>query len=334
MTSSNRVIVWRWFAAWLLVSLFFNQAVYGQRWVALETRGDMQPRQDCGFIASEGLFYLLGGEGIEPVNVFDHETGLWTQGSAPPLEMHHFQAISFRGKIYIMGGLTGSYPDVTPLEHIYIYDPHEDLWIKGDPIPEERRRGSAGAVVYRGKFYLICGIIDGDRGSHTRWLDSYDPTTGEWKKLSDAPHNRDHFHAAVIDGKIYAAGGRNTIPGIGESVDHTIPEVDVYDIKSNRWNTLPDSLNLPTERAGCTAAAWNDQLLIIGGEHPEGEQALRTVEIYNVDEKKWEAWPELNQGRHGTQAFMCIGSVFIASGSGVRGDGQKLSSIEELIFYE
>jgi N-acetylneuraminic acid mutarotase len=318
----------------LLLLSWFGMNGIGQHWEVMETSGKMDPRQDGGFIASEGLFYLLGGEGKLPVNIFNHESGQWKQGAVPPMEMHHFQAISYRGKIYVVGGLTGTYPDLSPLENIYIYDPHEDQWIKGDPIPEDRRRGSAGAVVYRGKFYLVGGIIDGHPGSHTRWLDSYDPVTGEWKRLADAPHNRDHFHAAVIDGKIYAAGGRNTIDASDESVDHNIPEVDVYDIKSNKWITLPDSLNLPTERAGCTAAAWNDQLLIIGGENQDNEQALRTVELYDVDHQRWERWPELNQGRHGTQAFMCIGSIFVASGSAARGEGPLLTSVEELIFYE
>jgi N-acetylneuraminic acid mutarotase len=325
----------RWKVLTLLLFLsWFGKDGSCQHWEVLEANGKMDPRRDCGFIASEGLFYLLGGEGIHPVNIYNHESGQWRRGAAPPLEMHHFQAISFRGKIYVVGGLTGTYPDVVPIENIYIYDPHQDQWIKGDPIPEHRRRGSAGAVVYRGKFYLVCGIIDGHAGSHTRWLDSYNPTTGEWKRLADAPHNRDHFHAAVIDGKIYAAGGRNTLSVSGETHDQTVPEVDVYDIKSNRWVTLPDSLNLPTQRAGCTAAAWNDRLLIIGGENQESDHALKTVELFNVDHQKWERWPELNQGRHGTQAFMCIGSIFVASGSAERGEGHALNSIEELIFYE
>ncbi len=306
----------------------------GQRWVTLESTGEVVPRHDAGFIASEGLFYLLGGEGIHPVNIFDHETGRWSQGAPPPVEMHHFQAISFRGKIYVMGGLTGSYPDIRPLDHIYIYDPHEDAWTVGDPIPEDRRRGSSGAVAYRGEFYMVCGIIDGEPGSHTRWLDKYNPETGEWKKLADAPHNRDHFHVVAIDGEIYAAGGRNTVSFSSGEVGQTVPEVDVYNIRTNRWTTLPDSLNLPTPRAGCTAAAWNDQLLVIGGESALSEEAHREVEVYDVDHMRWIGYPGLNQGRHGTQAFMCIGSIFIASGSSSKGEGKDLGTIEELIFNE
>ena len=318
----------------ILLSFFIGGTGICQHWEMLETNGDMDPRQDCGFVSSEGIFYLLGGNGIKPVNIFNHESGHWSRGAAPPVEMHHFQAISYRGKIYVMGGLTGSYPDIKPLDHIYIYDPHEDSWEEGDAIPEERRRGSSGAVAYRGKFYLICGIVSGEAGSYTPWVDSYDPLTGEWKKLADAPHDRDRFHAEVIDGKIYAAGGRNTISEAGESYEQTIPEVDVYDIKSNRWVTLPDSLNLPTERAGCTAAVWNDQLLVIGGENRFSEQALNVVELYDVDHREWKSWPVLNQGRQGTQAFMCIGSIFVASGSSSRGEGSKIKSIEELVLYE
>jgi hypothetical protein len=333
MWLSARPVIWKW----VLIVSILPQAVpeaSGQHWVTLDTSGKMEPRHDNGFISSEGIFYLLGGWGIQPVNIFDHETGEWREGMAPPVEMHHFQAIAFRGKIYVVGALTGTYPDEKPLENIYIYDPHEDNWTKGDPIPEDRRRGSSGALVYRGMFYMICGIVNGSPGSHTRWLDRYDPMTGEWKRLADAPHNRDHFHAAVIDGKIYAAGGRNTFGGPEETYDQTIPEVDVYDVKSNKWTTLPDSLNLPTQRAGCSATVLNDQLMVIGGESSSQEEAHREVEVYDVDHREWKRWPDLNQGRQGTQAFMCIGSVFIASGSSSRGGGPELSSIEEFIPYE
>ena len=50
------------------------------------------------------------------------------------------------------------------------------------PCGRGRRRGGAGAVVYKGKIYLACGIKDGHRGDHKKWLDAYEhqwsvPTT-------------------------------------------------------------------------------------------------------------------------------------------------------------
>ncbi len=58
--------------------------------------------------------------------------------------MHHFQAVAFEEKIYVIGALTGLYLGETPIPNIYIYDPSKDEWTKSAEIPEERRRGSAG----------------------------------------------------------------------------------------------------------------------------------------------------------------------------------------------
>ena len=42
------------------------------------------------------------------------------------------------------------------------------------------------------------------------WFDVYDPATETWTQLPNMPRARDHFHAAVVDGKFYAIGGRQT----------------------------------------------------------------------------------------------------------------------------
>jgi N-acetylneuraminic acid mutarotase len=309
-----------------------TQFACGQYWTTLETTGEMDARKEGAFMACKGKFYLIGGLGIKPVNIFDPATGTWTRGAAPPVEMHHFQAERYGEQIYVMGAMTGTYPDERPLEHIYIYDTSTDQWKKGDPIPEERRRGSCGVVSYRGDLYMICGTQDRYRGLATAWVDRYDPRTGRWKKLHDAPRTRDYFHAGMINGKIYAAGGRNTSLLNGGTGEQAIAEVDVYDIESGRWKTLPESRNLPTKRAGCTTAAIMDHLLVIGGEGPAQKEACNVVEAYDVDSGEWETWGSLQQGRSGTQAFMCVGSVFVASGAAERDGGSALSSIEMLEF--
>jgi len=308
------------------------QIACGQHWTTLETTGEMDARKEGAFMACKGKFYLIGGLGIKPVDIFDPATGTWTRGAAPPVEMHHFQAERYGEQIYVMGAMTGTYPDEKPMEHIYIYDTGTDQWKKGDPIPEERRRGSCGVVAYRGDLYMICGTQDRYRGLATGWVDRYNPGTGRWKKLHDAPRTRDYFHAGMINGKIYAAGGRNTSLLNGSTGEQEIAEVDVYDIGSGRWKTLPESQNLPTKRAGCTTAAIMDHLLVIGGEGPAQKEAYSVVEAYDADRGEWETWGSLQQGRCGTQAFMCVGTVFVASGAGERDGGSLLSTIEILEF--
>ncbi len=321
-----------YFPAFLSLFLMFSPMISGQSWSTLKTTGEMDPREEGAFMACKGKFYLMGGFGLKPVNIFDPGTGIWTRGAMPPVEMHHFQAVRNGEKIYVMGAFTGTFPNEKPLDHIYIYDTVNDQWEKGDPIPKDRLRGSAGVAVYRGMIYLICGSEDMNSGTHTNWVDRYDPKTGKWKRMANAPRTRDHFHAGIINGKIYAAGGRNTCKIGNTNLDQTIAEVDVYEIETGRWKTLPAEQNLPTLRAGCTAVSIMDHLLIIGGESNDREDAYSIVEAYDVDRGVWEHWGSLEKGRHGTQAFMCVGTVFVASGSAMRDGGNELASIERLNF--
>ena len=57
-----------------------------------------------------------------------------------------------------------------------------------------------------------------------------------------------------------------------------------------------------------------DHLLVIGGECDGQEGVCRTVEAYDTERGEWETWGNLIEGRQNTQAFMCVGTVFIASG--------------------
>jgi N-acetylneuraminic acid mutarotase len=269
-------------------------------------------------------FYLLGGRGDRPVQVFDPETQTWETLSAPPFQMHHFQAVAYEGKIYIIGAFTNNFPGETPVPHVYVFDPAQDTWTQGPEIPADRRRGSAGVVVYEGQFYLVCGIQNGHNDGYVPWLDRFDPDTETWTRLTDAPRARDHFQAAVIDGRLYAAGGRRTSNATGESVELTEEVVDVYDFAAGTWTSLPSSANLPTKRAGTTAVVFRGNLVVLGGESErrlpedgnEGPPSAHSeVEAYNPSTGTWISLPPLIEGRHGTQAISYENMIYIAAGS-------------------
>lgn len=302
----------------LLIFPFLFTAVtltYGQSWVAVEASGEPEPRQYNGFMSCKGRFFLLGGYGIQPVNMYDPATGAWTSAAAPPVEMHHFQAVRYGEEIYILGAFTGRGEDEKPLEHIYVYDTSNDTWRKGDPIPPERLRGACGVIAYRGMIYMIGGSKNRRLGPHTAWVDRYDIRTGKWKKMSDAPHDRFQFHAGVINGKAYAAGGRGTYWFNELESVRTVPYVDVFELESGRWKTLPYDQNIPTPRSGCATVAILDHLLVMGGESEDRNGAHRVVEAFDPENGMWESWGSLIEGRKNTQAFMCVGTVFIASGN-------------------
>ena len=299
------------------------------QWLSVMSKDDSKPvqRHEAAFVRVADKFYLLGGRAIRAVSIFDTQTESWSTGAEPPIELHHFQPLVIDSKIYIIGALTGGWPNETPTSHIYIYDSVTDTWSQGDEIPEERRRGSTGNVLHNGKVYVACGIKNGHIGDHKNWLDQYDPATGEWETLADAPRARDHFQAVLVNGKIVAPAGRNTGIIPDESFGGTIAEVDVHDIASNTWVTLPN--DIPTQRAGNAATLFEGDVLVVGGESMTQEKAHAEVEALNLTTNEWKVLPSLIEGRHGTGLLEYQGALYIASGCGNRGGTPELFTMEK-----
>lgn len=319
--------VLRTFSA-LLALLLTVQVGYAQdgddtlpgRWETLTpTSGEPTERHENAYASVGDRFYLIGGRGERPVEIYDPETNAWETGATPPLSMHHFQAVAYDDKIYVLGAFTGGFPDETPIPNVYIYDPEEDHWSEGPEIPEERRRGAAGAVVHEGRIYLVGGIQNGHLDGQVRWLDAFDPETGEWEQLPDAPRRRDHFQAAAVGGKLYAVGGRRSSQATGETFELTIPEVDVYDFETGTWTPLPPSADLPTERAGSITVSVGGKMIVMGGESGSQQPAHDEVELFDPEAGEWQPLAPMNEGRHGTQAVLYEGRIYVAAGSRTRG---------------
>ncbi|MDZ7848245.1 MAG: hypothetical protein U5L96_16645 [Owenweeksia sp.] len=280
-----------------------------------------QGRHEASYAQIGDKFILLGGkEHGSNVNIYDPAANSWTVGASPDVNIHHFQAVEYEGLLYMLGAMSGKFPNEQGLPSIWIYDPHNDEWCEGPPMPQNRIRGSAGCVVYNDKLYLVAGIINGHTSGWVPWFDVFDPATNSWTTLPDAPHSRDHFHAAIVNDKLYALAGRRS--GSLGTFNDTEADVDVYDFNTGSWSTLPNTL--PTERAGNTVAVLGDEILVIGGEKYNGD-AEATTEALDVNTNNWRALADMNDGRHGTQAIVNNGGVYIASGSPVRGSGQLLS---------
>lgn len=288
-------------------------------------------RHENGFVEVAGKFYLIGGRGIKPVSIYDTKTNSWITGKEPMMEIHHFQGVSYKGKIYVIGAMTGKYPYETPLSNMLIYSPDEDQWEIGPEIPENRRRGSCGVVVVNEKVFMVSGIVDGHNSKHVPWVDVYDFKKETWTILPDAPRSRDHFHAVFGEGKIYAVGGRNSSYATKQTFELTIPEIDVFDLKTSTWKTIDKTHNLPTERAGTSTIFWNNKLIIIGGESVALEEAHENVEIFNILSNKWEKYGSLKRGRHGTQAILHKDTIYIVAGSGNRGGKPELDTMEKIV---
>lgn len=317
----------------LIPSLSFGQsesaATLGEaQWMRMTSSDGSEPvqRHEAAFVRIGKRFYLLGGRGIRPVSIFDTKTETWSEGKEPPLEIHHFQPVVYNDKVYIIGALTGKYPGETPIPKIMIYDPAQDAWSEGATIPEHRRRGSTGLSVYKNKIYVACGIKDGHRGDHKKWLDVYDPRTDTWEELPDAPIARDHFQAIRVKNKLYLIGGRRS-----DAPDNVFSDlegkVDVFDLKKETWSTLDEEL--PTKRAGLfLTLVPKKKIVVLGGETGSQQLAHSEMEVLDTKNSTWESWSPMIQGRHGTGAILYKGKIYVASGCGNRGGSPELKTME------
>lgn len=275
---------------------------------------------------------MIGGRGVKPVERFDPSTESWVKLGRTPIELHHFQAASYQGKIYIAGAFTGGYPHEQPVANVLIFDPETDNWTEGPEIPMERRRGASAVVIIGNKLYLLGGIIDGHSHGTVSWVDMLDLESGQWSTLSDAPNARDHL-TAVTDGQdIYLLGGRRSDYHEPDNFmaffKTTQSKVDRYDISAGKWVSLGSKMPVPT--AGGGAAYFNQMIYYTAGEsgQKEGHDELQ---VFDIKTETWQITGTLEKGRHGTSLALLENRIYIAAGSGNQGGGPELGSIEVLV---
>lgn len=186
-------------------------------------------------------------------------------------------------------------------------------------------------MVHKGKIYLVGGIIDGHTSGTVAWFDEFDPKTGVWRQLPDAPRIRDHFPALVAGGRLYCIGGRNTSyhePGnFAAFFGAVTPEVDVYDFAQQKWTTLAEKLPVPTAAGGLIEHAGT--IYYVGGESSQ-KVAHADTQVLTIKSGKWTRRSPLERGRHGSGTVKINGHIYIAAGSGGRGGSPELDSTEVL----
>ncbi|WP_394746955.1 Kelch repeat-containing protein [Spongiimicrobium salis] len=323
------------FPLWCMGFLVLIQAcddgkMKGWHWETITATGAPTARHEAGLVAYKDKILLMGGRRINPTDEFDTKTNTWTAKSPTPIELHHFQPVVVGDAVYLVGAMTGQWPNEKPLDRVIVYYPDKDTYVYSHEIPEHRRRGGAGVVYHNKKIYILGGITNGHMDGYQSWLDEYDPETGEWRVLPDAPDTRDHFQAVVANNKLYAFAGRRTSKRTEQDMALTNSYGNTYDFATGQWEKVTQNMAIPTERAGNAAFSWNNEIVIGGGESLAHESAHKEVEVYNAETGTWHNWPSLLEGRHGS-GFAVVGDyVYTASGSGNRGGGPELTSIERL----
>ncbi|MGZ8594599.1 MAG: Kelch repeat-containing protein, partial [Actinomycetota bacterium] len=153
------------------------------------------------------------------------------------------------------------------------------------------------------------------------WFDGYDPATDTWTQLPDMPIAREHFHAAVVNGKLWVTGGRQV------TINNTVTSTVAFNFTSATWET--GFAPIPTPRGGFGAAVNGNEMIVFGGE--SGGIAHPEVEAYDTTTNIWRTLAPMLTPMHGIEAAECNGGVYFATGATDQGGGHS-SAIAQAFF--
>lgn len=277
-------------------------------------------RHEHAFAQAGRHFLLLGGRESLQVRRYSIDSGSWSNGATAPVKLHHFQAVTIDGVVYLLGAMTGECCAEPPVANVYLYDPLADRWHSGPSIPQGRRRGGGGAVAVGRQLYLVSGNTNGHYGPVSTQVDRFDPATASFTPLAPIPNPRDHFFVHHHAGKLVAASGRNSNAAEdGDVFDDTVAAVDVYDIAGNSWSTLAAGSNMPTPRAGAASGIIGGTLVVAGGESSAQSSAHGHVDGLDLTTLAWGPLTAMRSARHGGQAIVSNDGLYVVAGSANRG---------------
>jgi N-acetylneuraminic acid mutarotase len=197
------------------------------------------------------------------------------------------------GLIYSIGGGVGPGPDVT-INQLWVYDSGSDTWTRlADVLTPIRAFGAA--VQLDGRIYVFGGF-DGGAPLNTTLI--YDIASNTWSRGRDLPGPRFGSAVAVVNGRIFVAGGSSG----AETLE--------YDPKANIFTPRA---SLPGGRITFRihASADNDsgQMHVFAGGF-DGPQHL----IYDVASDSWSDGPALPFGQTDPAVVTAGSTIFVMGG--------------------
>jgi N-acetylneuraminic acid mutarotase len=240
-------------------------------WLAPPVTGDIpSPRYGHSMVEIDGVYYIFGGQTVTTT----------AAGLRAPL-----------------GG---------PSDELFKFDPDTRQFTKLTPSGEVPGMSGHTSVAADGKMYILGGARS-DGTNSNQYV--YDPFTNAWTVEGAAPFGaRQDVAAAVVNGNLYAAGGRSTD---GAAV---YDDLWRYDVAAKEWAQLTD---LPAATYGANLTAYNGKLYHFGGRDAEGYDHNQLNELdpaYGYWEPKiTNEGPDVRAYAVGAQAGS---QLWIAGGSG------------------
>lgn len=284
------------------------------------------PSPEPGAIEIGDYVYMVGGqkrEGTEALNLrFDARTGKYKRLADAPVAIDHPVVAKHDGEVILASGYVDG---ETATGQMWAYNPETDEWRELPPM--RTLRGAAGGAVIGDKLYVAGGLEQfGNEYKPYDTMEIFDFETEEWEDGPSMHQARHHFDVAVVDGKLFAAGGR--VPS-----NTSLSSFEEFDPERGTWRVLPP---IPTGSGSPGVTAIDGKVVVTGGgdEVVPGDTGdtgyiLKASYAYDPKTEKWTRLADLNRARHGHVAAAADGRVWVFRGVPCPGYGE-MSSVESL----
>ena len=231
--------------------------------------------------------------------------GTWTKiGDMPEIRAAH-TADEINGKVYIAGGANteqGAYPTT-----MLVYDRDSSTWAT-IPLPSNSAGLQQTSCVVDNNLYLIGGVIlVGGILNSTSEMYMFKPSTGEWILKNPMPTDRNTPASALLDGKIYVAGGLHVINAVPDY--NGLKAFEVYDLSTETWSVLPD---MPTYRWGLSVVAFEGKIYVFGGRGISNRPAA--VDVYDPQDSSWTTVTNIPTPRYQLAACVLDSNIYAIDG--------------------
>jgi len=239
--------------------------------------------------------------------------GRWTTETRLPKSLQEVSVVGFNGQVYVFGG---SIHKVTT-NNSWSYDPATRSWTSRAPYPG-LARDHMGVAALGSFIYLIGGTTRWPQPSVTT-VQKYSPSSDTWTAVAPLPTARAATGVAVMNGRIYVAGGATAAVSVADFT--------AYDPATDTWTALPP---MPTPRDHLTAAVVNGKFYAIGGRvNPQSCSPMTTVEVYDPVTNAWTTAAPMLTAHAGHATGSVGGRIQVFGGEGSFADCRTNPTSEE-----
>jgi hypothetical protein len=255
------------------------------------------------------------------VDLYDFPGDQWRPAPALPYAVHHAGAGVLDGRLYVVGGYTGT--TWTPLATVLSLGPGETEW---RPEPALSAPRGALAVASLPDALVAVGGVSGPDLDRTEILER---GATSWRRGPDLTLPREHLAATAVDGRVYAIAGR-----VG-SLETNRDSVESWAPGETGWREEPKLNHSRGGIGAATVGATPPELgggggtaCVAGGEEP-GDRTVGEIEC--LHKGAWRIVAHLAVPRHGL-AVVAPGRQLHVIGGGPK-PGLHVSDVHEIFFF-